>query len=101
MRKRSELGMIFKKILGSNNVYFSPPSGKKLEYPCIIYSLKDVNTRSADNQNYIQNRLYDVQLIDPDPDTKIINDILAIPRSRFHNSYAAGNMMHYNFTINF
>lgn len=101
MRKRSELGMIFKKILGSNNVYFSPPSSIKLEYPCIIYSLKDVNTRSADNQNYIQNRTYDVQLIDKNPDTNFIDDILEIPRSRFNNAYSANNLMHYNFTINF
>ena len=101
MKKREELGKIFKKILGSNNVYFSPPSSKKLHYPCIIYELKNIQTRSADNINYLQDRIYDVTLIDKNPDSPFVNDILGIPRSRFDRSFNADNMKHYVFTINF
>ena len=29
-------------LLGSSNVYFQPPTSIKMNYPCIIYKLDDV-----------------------------------------------------------
>lgn len=102
MRKRTELGMIFKEILGSENVYYSPPSGIHLKYPCIIYQLKGINIKGADNRNYARFPEYDVILIDPNPDSEYVDKILNIPRTRLDGKpYSVDHLMHYNFHLYF
>lgn len=101
-RNRVELGMIFKEILGSDNVYFSPPAKIHLSYPCIIYKLKSIHTKGADNMNYARFRQYDIQLIDENPDSPFVDKILDIPRTRQEGTpYSVDHLMHYNFSIIF
>lgn len=101
-RDRTELEMIFKEILGSDNVYFSPPAKIHLHFPCIIYKLKGINTRTADNINYAKFRQYDIQLIDENPDSPFVDKILDIPRTRQEGTpYSVDHLMHYNFSIIF
>lgn len=104
-RPRVELQRIFEEILGSKNVYFSPPSGTKLRYPCIIYKLKDINTGQADNQNYTSFRVYDVTLIDENPDTGLVDALLnyKFPSSgaKFVTSFTSDHLMHYQFRLYF
>ena len=54
MSNRLDLQAIFEKILGSRNVYFQPPESVKLNYPAIVYAIKDIETTFDDNKAYLK-----------------------------------------------
>lgn len=53
------------------NIYFQPPAGFKIEYPCIIYSEVMPDMIKANNMNYVITKQYRVTVIDRNPDTTI------------------------------
>lgn len=62
--------------MGSDNVYFQPPTGTMMKYPCIVYKLEDAYTLRADNKAYNNTRLYQITSMTKNPDTDIVEDIL-------------------------
>jgi hypothetical protein len=86
-------------LLGSRNVYFQPPENIRMVYPCIIYSRDYIENVHADNIPYLQNRNYQVIVVDPDPDSEIVERVSQFPRSRFDRHYVADNLNHDVFTI--
>lgn len=99
MNTRLGLDAILRDILGSSNVYFQPPENLKMRYPCIRYSLYDIQNGHADNLPYLSNNAYQLILIDPDPDNPYVNKIKDLPLCSFDRYYAADNLNHYVFTI--
>lgn len=90
MRKRIELQAELESVLGSRNVYFQPPETLKVKYPCIIYKRNSIQSLKADDHNYIHNFNYELTLIDKNPDSELIEKILAhfeyIRHTRFFTS---------------
>ena len=41
-----------KALLGSDNVYFQPPSNKRMQYPCFVVTLGSASQEMADNKTY-------------------------------------------------
>lgn len=87
-------------------VYYQPPS--RLEYPCILYELDDIDTKKADNINYIKKRRYLLTYMSKTPDPKtIINGeqmlvedaLLGLPYCNFDRTYTADNVHHYLFSL--
>lgn len=101
MRKRSDLSVLLRSIIGNNNVYYQPPESSKLQYPCIKYNLTDVQTLSADNKPYRRYKRYSVMIIDPDPDSLIPDKIGALPMSSFDRAYSADGLNHFVYTVYF
>ena len=99
MDRRLKLHQILVNILGSNHVYFQPPASVKLVYPCIIYQYETGDTQFADDQAYIFVRKYQIQVIDPNPDTEIPDKIAQLPRCLNDRNYTADNLNHYTFNI--
>lgn len=99
MANRLDLQTIFEGILGSRNVYFQPPASVKLKYPAIVYSRKNMNSTYANNGAYRNVPLYDVTLIDKNPDSPFIEKILALPYCSYDRSYTADNLNHDVFNI--
>ena len=95
MNTRLGLDATLRDILGSSNVYFQPPENLKMRYPCIRYSLYDIQNGHA----YLSNNAYQLILIDPDPDNPYVNKIKDLPLCSFDRYYAADNLNHYVFTI--
>ena len=77
MADRLTLQTEFENILGSKNVYFSPPESVKMSYPCIIYSKSNVNKQNANDQLYKSMNEYEVTIIDRDPESVIADEIIA------------------------
>lgn len=105
-RSRKELSEILHEILKSlgiseKNCYFSPPNGAQLKYPCIIYELSNANTQYADNKKYLIDMRYMVTVIDRNPDSKLRDEILLLPKCSFDRSFTSGNLNHYVFTLFF
>ena len=99
MANRLDLQAKFEEILGSRNVYFQPPASVKLKYPAIVYARKDIDSIFADNGMYRNMPRYDVTLIDKNPDSPFIEQILALPYCSHDRSYTADNLNHDVFNI--
>lgn len=98
-RDRMGLSAIFKNILGNNNVYFQKPENLKMKYPCIRYKVNNIPNMYADDSVYIQEKGYEVMVIDENPDSEIVEAVSKIPRTRFLNTYEVDNLYHTIFQI--
>lgn len=81
-------------ILGSRNVYYQPPSSIKLNYPAIIYSRSDIPNRFADDKVYKQDRVYELTVIDYNPDSEIVSKVSQLPMCRFSRHFTSDNLNH-------
>lgn len=117
-RSRLELHEKLKELLGSDNVYFSPPESVKMKFPCIVYELDPYQTDNADNRIYFIHKKYSLTYISKDPDAgefkeapryeekdakNVIEDILFAfaPYARHDRRFISDNLMHDAFTIYF
>src|SRR5690606_5448971 len=57
------------------NVYFQPPSGFRMKYPCIVYNKVNKSTSLANNSIYLSKQGYNLMVIDQDPDSKIADNV--------------------------
>lgn len=96
---RLELHELLATILGSRNVYFQPPSSIKMKYPAIVYSRSKIDDKNANNSVYVRNICYEIIVIDEDPDTKLIDEILELPKCKFDRSFSSDNLNHNVFTL--
>lgn len=94
-----KLQFLLEKILGSENVYFQPPSGIVMRYPCIVYQLDRVDSDYADNTPYRNAKAYQVTYIDNDPDMTIPDKIGSLPMSSFVRAFTSGNRNHYVYRL--
>lgn len=100
MDRREQLQAILEGILGSSYVYFQPPEGVRMSYPCIRYKLDNIDTTYADNKIYVAQKGYAITIIDPDPDSELVMKLLfALPMCKFNRFYTADNLNHWVYTI--
>lgn len=57
------------------NAYFQPPTGLQMKYPCIVYDKSGKDVTYANNKKYKSIQMYDLTLIERDPDTDIADRI--------------------------
>lgn len=94
MDRRLALHDILTKLLGSNNVYFQPPTNIKMKHPCIVYERSNINTIYSNNFPYKHMTGYLATIIDPNPDSKIPEKVRQLPLSSFDRHYTADNLNH-------
>lgn len=81
--------------LGARKTLFQPPPSVQLEYPAIIYTRKSTYTTNADNKVYKGHRLYQIEVIDPNPDTPLIDALLNKFQMIKHvNNFKTSNLNH-------
>lgn len=100
-QRRLELHNRLLDILGSNNVYYQPPSTVNMSYPAIVYSRDNINNIYADDDVYNQTRNYQITVIDRDPDSIIVDKISRIKRIKFTRHYTKNNLNHDVFNIHY
>ena len=102
MASRAALQTILVNILGTNSVYFQPPTGFTLKYPCIVYHLDNISVLHADNKPYRLKNRYSVTYMDTkNPDSKIIDALASLSLSKFDTRFITDNIYHTIFTIYF
>lgn len=94
---RAKLKAILKGF--TDNVYYQAPT--KLSYPCIIYSLAGIDTRHADDMKYSTKKRYIIKVIDKDPDSKIVDDVLGMPYTTMEPRFVKDNLYQTPFTTYF
>jgi hypothetical protein len=101
MRPRSELHDLLKSLVGSGKVYFQPPSGMSMEYPCITYERNSADTKFADNLPYRYEKQYSITVIDKNPDSLIPDRVAKLPQCTFDRQFKSDNMNHDVFRLYF
>ena len=96
-RSRISLSDILKRY--TEHVYFQPPTGTKIVYPCIIYKLENMNVKFADNGPYQLFDEYSILYITRDPEDMRIHDLALLPLCRLNRTYTEDNLYHYRYTI--
>lgn len=92
----------FKEFLGTGNVYFQPPESVKLKFPCIVYSLANIDTEKADNRTYNKANKYTVTLVHANPDNTLKEDILdKFEHISMNRIYVSDQLYHYVYTLYF
>ena len=81
-------------------LYFEPDSDHKLKYPCLIY--KRVPTpRHANDNVYVYQTVYDVQLIESEFESERFHKMFSIPRCIYDRTFKKDGLYHHNFTIHY
>lgn len=101
MASRLELQKLLEKLLGSRNVYYQPPESIMMAYPAIRYTKTKIDSKYANDKKYSKMRCYEIIVIDPNPDNKVIDDILELPYSRHDRHYKSDNLNHDVITLYF
>lgn len=97
--RRVQLQRNLEALLGSRNVYFQPPTGTKLNYPCIVYSLATANDVHADNHIYRRLYRYTLVYITKDPDDPRRDTIDDLQYCSFDRTVVNDNLYHFYYTI--
>lgn len=97
MADRLELHNILLAILP--NVYFRSPESNRMIYPAIRYDLSKMNRRYANNASYINRPAYEIILIDRDPDSEYVDELLKLPFCSFDRTYQSDGLNHWVFTL--
>lgn len=95
MERRLKLQEILEEILGSKNVYFQPPEGLQIKYPCIVYHRSRSHLKRANNNLYGHTKSYTVIVITRDPDDITPDKLLTLPLVSFDRHYISNNLHHY------
>lgn len=99
-KRRVELHKKFKAVPGVCEAYFQPPASVKMRYPCIVYHRDGGNTRFADDRPYRFERRYTGTVIDPNPDSSILDYICqTFPKCIADRHWTSQNLNHDTFTI--
>jgi len=99
MGQRLNLHALLLTLLGSTNVYFQPPSGHLMDYPCIRYERTNIRSKSADNSPYKLVKEYTITVIDANPDSLIPDKISKLPQCVYDRGYKSDNLNHDVFNI--
>lgn len=85
----------------SDRVYYQPPQGMQMRYPCIVYNLSKKPTRFANNLPYGWTNVYELTYISRNPDDAILDKIGALKGCRFDRPFVNDNLYHYVYTIQY
>lgn len=94
MAPRLELQALLEEILGSDEVWFQPPSNVQMTYPAIVYKRLAVETYFADDIPFCRKKRYQVTIIDRDPDSEIPDKVAQLPTATFDRNFVADNLNH-------
>lgn len=99
MATRLSLQAELERLLGSSNVYYQPPASVKMKYPAIVYSKSNIDDKYANDKSYSRSHMYEVIVIDYNPDNKVIDELLELPYCRFSRHYVSDNLHHDALTL--
>lgn len=98
-QRRVELQRMLEGVLGTRNVYFQPPTGTQLKYPCIVYNLDDANDVHANDRIYRRLYRYSLTYITKDPEDSMRDTIDDLQYCSFNRFFISDNLNHFVYSI--
>ena len=90
-----KLRAILQEEIGKVNIYFQPPEGFKLTYPCIVYQKDTADHMFADNKVYQFTQAYQLTYMDKNPDNTVVERILKeFKWAKYGRNFKADNINH-------
>lgn len=86
-------------LLQSNRVYTNPPSGFRMDYPCIVVEEQPFDTDYANNHIYRADYQFRLTYISKSPFSEIPRKLLDFSMCSQDRVFTADNLRHYVFTI--
>lgn len=81
-------------------VYYQPPEGTQIRYPCVIYERDSGDAYYADNHAYRFTQRYQVTVITRDADCALPETILRhFPMCRMDRTFTSENLYHHILTL--
>ena len=99
MGQRIDLHTLLRSLGVGDKVYYQPPEGFKLSFPCIVYNLSDKPTRYANDRPYGWTNFYELTYISRTPDDDILDRIGMLVGSKFDRMFIVDNLYHYVYTL--
>lgn len=99
MDKRIKLQYFLEELAGNRNVYFQPPESVKLRFPAIVYSRDGIENTHANNRVYGQSTMYQITVIDADPDSEIVKKLSMLPNCHYEAHFVVDNRNHDRFNL--
>lgn len=100
MATRLDLQQDIEKLFKTKNVYYQPPEGFKLSYPCVVYTLDYVNTRRADDMAYNNAFRYQLTYMSTKADLDVITKVLDhFKMCSFDRPMKIDGLYHYFFNL--
>jgi hypothetical protein len=82
------------------HLYFQPPSGHQMQFPCIVYNKTNKMRHYASDVVYLSQQEYQITVIDNDPDSTIADRIEKHFKSCGITSYfTVDNLHHTNLSL--
>lgn len=94
LKLRSMLKEVFE-----GKLYYQPPGGTTLEYPCIVYSKEDIGNVYADNYVFRQQHKFKFTYMDPNINNMLVDKLSKLPMCSFERYFANDNINHDVFII--
>lgn len=100
-QRRLDLQSLLEELLGSRNVYFQPPESIRMQYPAIVYSREDIEDLHANNEGYKRMFMFTVTVIDPDPDSEIVEKVANLKYCSLSRHFTKDDLNHDIFRLYF
>lgn len=82
------------------HAYYQAPSNVSLKYPCVVYVKADIETTHANNGIYNKNTMYNLTVMERDPDHTIGENVLdAFSMCSLNTMYVADNVNHTSLSL--
>lgn len=100
--RRLQLQSKLEELLGNKNVYYQPPSSKRIDYPAIVYSKGTIRVDHANDSSYRKKVQYTLTVLDRTPDNPVIDKLLQeFSYCSYDRNYKSENLEHDVFTLYF
>lgn len=86
-------------LMDGHRVYFQPPNGITMEYPCIFYDLQRTKNAYADDFKYNCSMVYAITLVDENPDSEYVLKILDLDYCSLDRTFTSDGLNHWVFTL--
>lgn len=84
------------------NVYYEPPTGQQIKYPCIIYRRGNLNRKRANGKIYGYNVQFELTLISKKTEENdMFDQLLNLDYCSFDRHYTSDNLNHDSFSLYF
>ncbi len=93
------LRSIVKDRCGQENVYYQPPVGLQMKYPCICYERSKIRNLAANDKVYLQRFFYSITVIDKDPDSEMAAAVSQLSKCEHDRHFISDGLHHDVFTI--
>lgn len=81
------------------NLYYRPPTNLLLEYPCIVYDVKNFNASRANNAVYVNGTTFRATVMSVLPGYEDTRNMLQLAHSEHINSFISDGIVHEVFDI--